>query len=126
MARCVHGFETSVVRCPSCRDQAPIRKAYPTKGHVPDLTGKEQAGVLVLERTPNVKGETRWNCRFPCGHEKVIAGAHLRAQVRSGGVVVCLFCREANPSRDVVRRQRLGIPSTGGNSRKTEFESGDT
>jgi hypothetical protein len=124
--RCKHGFETSVVRCPSCRDQAPIPKRQPTKGNVPDLAGKECAGVVVLTRTPNVNGESRWSCKHPCGHVRVIAGAHLRAQERKGGVVVCLACREEKPSRDVVRRKRLGIPSTGGNSRKTEFESGDT
>jgi hypothetical protein len=89
MARCSHGFETTVIRCELCKTPKPVSTAN-RSGKVEDITGQTFAGATVIERAENDKsGSVTWHCRLECGHTKRLAGVHLRQQHKLGGKIRC-------------------------------------
>lgn len=64
-----------------------------------DLTGKTVAGVLIVRRAPNVNGNARWVCRFPCEHVRVFQGISIRAAASRGGKMACRECPKQPSAR---------------------------
>ena len=69
-----------------------------------DLTGQRFGRLTVLERAPNNKKQTVWECRCDCGNIVRVQMGHLR----SGKIVSCGCYKRENSTKKATKHGKCG------------------